>query len=199
MIKKIKKLKYNSVLIQTDSQEELSDMFMRFQEHYENPKFKGQIFTIGILKRWYSETYGADTYTRDWEGFNFPSYVLKPFRDGLFDPLTDREQKLLDLLRYRDDNFYVIGANDDTVIRHELAHALFNYDKEYANKIETLYKKNIQKFKLVNKYLLDKGYHYDVLCDEIQAYVTDNDDDYIKKNLDTKLIVQINAIYEKYS
>ena len=73
---KIKKQKHNAVLISADSQEELADSFMRFQEFYENPYWADKIFTVGQVKKWYSEKYGADTYRFDWHGFNFPSCVL---------------------------------------------------------------------------------------------------------------------------
>ncbi|MEB3209634.1 MAG: hypothetical protein VKK63_12075, partial [Synechococcus sp.] len=86
---KVKKQPFNSVWISADSQEELGNTFIRFQEHYESPKFKEQIFTVGQVRSWYSSTYGANTYEKDWSGYNFPSTVLKPFRDGLFDPLTN--------------------------------------------------------------------------------------------------------------
>lgn len=199
MIKKVKSLKYNSILIETDSQESLCKTFIRFQEHYESPKFKGQIFTIGQIKQWYSETFGANTYYKDWEGFNFPGWVFKPFKDGLFDPLTLEEIELINLFRYRTDNFYVIGSNSNAVTRHELAHALFSFDKNYANTINSLYKTHRKKFTKVRSYLIDKGYHPDVIVDEIQAYVTDNDDEFIMSNLDKKLILSINKIHDKYS
>ena len=201
MIVTVTKKEFNSVLIQTDSNESLAYTFLRFQEHYESPKFKDQIFTIGQLKRWYSETYGADTYTKDWVGFNFPSYVLKPFREGLFDPLTKEEQDLLDLFKYRNDNFYIIGANNNTTIRHELAHALYQYSLNYQQEINQIcnnktYKKHIKK---IRQYILNKGYHIDVINDEIQAYVTDNDDAFIKQNLPQSIIDKINCCYQKYS
>ncbi|NDG32541.1 ABC transporter ATP-binding protein [bacterium] len=195
----IKKLKFNAVLIQADSVEDLAKTFMRFQEYYESPHFKNQIFTIGQLKAWYSQTYGADTYIKDWSGFNFPSTVLQPFRDGLFDPLTTEEQELLSLFRYRYDSFYVIGANDEETIRHELAHALFNYDNQYKFKINHLCKMYSKELKPIKKYLLDKGYHPEVINDEIQAYVTDNDNDFIIQHLDAKVIKLFNDTYKDYA
>ena len=95
---KIKQQPFSSVWVSADSQEELGNTFIRFQEHYENPHFKNQIFTLGQIRSWYSNTYGADTYQNDWSGFNFPSIILKPFREGLFDPLTDEEKALLNIL-----------------------------------------------------------------------------------------------------
>lgn len=198
MFKKIKQLEFNAVLVQTDSQESLCRAFLRFQEYYESPKFKGQIFTIGQIRHWYSITYGADTYYRDWEGFNFPSYVLEPFKAGLFDPLTTEEQSLLNLFKYRDDNFYVIGANNHSVTRHELSHALYSYDKKYKIAIDNLCKKHYTSLSKIRKYLLDKGYHKDVLNDELQAYITDNEDSFIIAHLNHNIINQFNSIQKKY-
>lgn len=197
---RVKTQPYNSVLVCADSQEELNVTFMRFTEFYENPnpKFRNQIFTIGQLKNWYSITYGADTYHRDWIGFNIPSSVLTPFRQGLFDPLTKHEQELLDLFRYRYDNFYIIGAQNDSVLRHELAHALYSSNIKYKSSIDTFISKNKSHLRKISKYIIDKGYCKDVLNDEIQAYITDNEDEYIIKNTSTHIIQGINSIYQQY-
>lgn len=195
----VKKLPFNAVLVQAESQMVLAETFMRFQEHYESPKFKDTIFTVGQLKKWYSETYGADTYVKDWRGFNFPSSILQPFREGLFDPLTKLEKQFLSLFKYRYDNFYIIGANDEETIRHELAHALFNYSMQYKSQINQLCKTYQKELKKIAQYLLDKGYHSGVINDELQAYITDNDDEFILTNLDEELIDKFNKAYETHS
>ncbi len=192
---------YNSVWVWADSQDELGLTFMRFQEHYEssNPEFKDKIFTQGQLKRWYSETYGANMYHQHWVGFNFPSTVLLPFKDGLFDPLTIEENRLLELFKYRKDKFYIIGAQTNSILRHELAHALYSSNPKYKQEIEQFLSKNKVKIKQVSKYILDKGYSQDVLYDELQAYITDNDDTEIINHLCPTIISGINKIYKKYN
>ena len=197
---KIKQQKYNSVWVWADSQEELNRSFMRFTEHYEspNPDFKNKIFTVGQLKRWYSITYGADTYHVDWSGFNIPSSVLKPFVEGLFDPLTSEEQNLLNLFKYRNDNFYIIGAQNNSVLRHELAHALYSHNESYRKKIDSYIKQNTKNLHKTSRYILEKGYCKDVLNDELQAYITDNDDDFIIKNTPERIINAINSIYRRH-
>lgn len=194
---KLKKQPYNSVWISADSQIELGETFIRFQEYYEspNPQFRNQIFTLGSIKHWYSVQYGGDLYSNTWIGFNFPSSVLIPFKNGLFDPLTDQEKTLLDLLKYRNDTYYVIGAQSKTTLRHELSHAMYGYSEKYKNEIDTFLYENKRKFDKVRKYILDKGYHKEVINDEIQAYVTDNDDSFILNNLDPELISGLNKIY----
>jgi hypothetical protein len=196
----IKSQPYNSVWISADSQEELGLTFMRFQEYYEsaNPKFRNNIFTLGQLRHWYSETYGANNYHLTWIGFNFPSKVLVPFKEGLFDPLTIEENRLLELLRYRKDNFYIIGAQNNSVLRHELSHAMYGYNPEYQKAIDSFIHKNKKGFSKVSKYILNKGYHHTVVNDEIQAYITDNDDEFIINNLNPVLISGINSIYKKF-
>ncbi len=195
-----KKQPYNSVWISADTQQELGETFIRFQEYYEsnNPEFKGKIFTLGAIKHWYSIEYGGDLYSDMWVGFNFPSSVLVPFKQGLFDPLTDNEKNLLDLLKYRNDKFYIIGAQNKSTLRHELCHALYDSHAEYKRKVDCYIKKHDKQFKKIKKYILDKGYTYQVINDEIQAYITDNDDSFILNNLDPILISGINKIYQEY-
>lgn len=197
----IKSQPYNSVWVWADTQDELGLTFMRYQEFYEsaNPNFKDKIFTQGQLKRWYSEQYGGNIYHQHWIGFNFPSKVLIPFKEGLFDPLTTEETRLLDLFRYRNDDFYIIGAQNSSVLRHELAHALYASNIKYKKEIDLFIKKNKKKLNKTIKYILDKGYCEDVLNDEIQAYITDNEDVDIINNTCPTVIAGINKIYKKYN
>jgi hypothetical protein len=198
-IKGIRQLPYNTILIQTYSQRSLCDMFLRFQEYYESPKFKGQIFTIGQIKNWYSIQYGADTYNRDWGGFNFPSTILDPFKQGLFDPLTNEEKVFLSLFKYRNDNFYIIGANDESTISHELSHALYWYSKQYKSQVDKICETFSKELLKSKKYLISKGYHKSVVNDEIQAYLNDHDDNYLKSNTQNKIISIFNKAYNEYS
>lgn len=196
----IKKQPYNSVWISADSQKELGETFIRFQEYYEsnNEQFKNKIFTIGQLKQWYSETYGYDGYAEHWSGFNLPSVALKPFWSGLFDPLTGYEQNLLDSLKYRQDDFYIIGAQNKSVLRHELSHSLYAYSDKYRNEIDAYIKKYNAGFKKIKRHILNMGYCTDVLNDEIQAYTTDLEDPFIFDNLSSNLIHGINKIYKRH-
>lgn len=197
----IKKQIFNSVLISAGSVEELAESFMRYQEYYENPFWQGKIFTIGQIKEWYSKKYGGDTYKKDWQGFNIPSSVLIPFKQGLFDPLTQKEKQLLDFFKYRNDNFYIIGAVEDDVLKHELCHALYYTNINYKKEINKILIKHKSEIKRAEDYLLKKGYSKKVLFDEIQAYILD-DDNYFEENkiiLPKKLKDGINVIYRKYS
>ena len=197
---KLKKQPYNSVWISADTQKELGETFIRFQEHYESPskKYRNKIFTLGDIKNYYSLQYGADLYSDLWIGFNFPSSVLIPFKQGLFDPLTSQEKELLGLLKYRHDIFYIIGAQNNSTLRHELSHAMYGYDAKYKNEIDNYIYKNKKGFVKVSKHILKRGYDKSVLNDELQAYITDNDDDFIRTNLDPNLINGVLSIYKRY-
>jgi hypothetical protein len=195
---KLKKQPYNSVWISADSQKELGETFIRFQEFYEHPnkKYKNKTFTLGDIKNYYSLKYGADIYSELWIGFNFPSLVLVPFKQGLFDPLTPQEKELLGLLKYRNDNYYIIGAQNNSTLRHELSHAMYGYDIKYKESIDSFIKKNAKGFSKVSQHIVKKGYDKSVLNDELQAYITDNDDEFIRSNLDPNLINGILSIYK---
>ena len=178
----------------------LGETFIRFQEYYESPskKFRNKIFTLGDIKNYYSLQYGADLYSELWIGFNFPSSVLIPFKHGLFDPLTNQEKELLGLLKYRNDNYYIIGAQNNSTLRHELCHAMYGYDTKYRTEIDNFIKKNTKQFNKVSQHILKRGYDKMVLNDELQAYITDNDDDFIKNNLHPNLINEVINIYKRY-
>lgn len=197
---KAKTQPYNSVWISADSQKELGETFIRFQEFYESPskKYRNKVFTLGDIKHYYSFQYGADLYSELWIGFNFPSYVLTPFKQGLFDPLTTQEEELLSLLKYRNDTYYIIGAQNNSTLRHELSHAMYGYNKNYKLEIDNFIKKHNKHFSKISKYILKKGYDKSVLNDELQAYITDNDDEFIRNNLDPILINGIFSIYKRY-
>jgi hypothetical protein len=197
---KLKKQPYNSIWISAESQKELGETFIRFQEYYESPnkKFRNNTFTLGDIKNYYSLEYGSDSYSEMWIGFNFPSFVLLPFRQGLFDPLTSYEKELLNLLKYRHDSFYVIGAQNNSTLRHELSHALYGFDSKYKKEIDNYINKYKKGFGKIIKHLLEKGYDKSVLNDELQAYITDNDDEFIRTNLDPILINGIISIYKRY-
>ncbi len=149
----------------------LAATFLRFQEHYESPRFRDLVFSWEEFMDWYAAQKGAFTYLDDWSGFNIPSSVLRLFRDGLFDPLTAKERALLDLVRGLPEPFYVIGtvAGEADDLRHEIVHGLFSVSLAYrAAAIACL-----REFK--TRRLRDRvrrmGYHRKVVEDEINAYV----------------------------
>lgn len=168
------KLSYSNGLIQAvyDDRIKLAKAFVRIQEHYENPKFRGQIFTLGQLREWYSEFHGGWTYYTDWSGFNVPAEAVLPFVDGHFDPLSPEEQELVDAVRYHPHDFYLIGTykGDKGTLYHEKMHALWYLNKQYKNMVQN-YVDCVFNVEPVIAHLRDLGYHEHVLQDELQAYL----------------------------
>jgi hypothetical protein len=161
------------------TQDELARAFIRFQEHYEGPKYRGTIFTLGEYRAWYAQHNGAFNYYTEWTGFNIPSYVFANFKHGLFDPLLPEEQELLDLFIDRRDKFYVIGTYREKEKTHETAHALFYLDNLYREKVVDLVRK-YNRVRELAVFIRSEGYHKDVLIDEIQAYII-GDNDWLHK------------------
>lgn len=163
------------------NQRDVTSTFLRFQEHYESPEFRGKIFSLEEFKRWYiqnspkgKET-GEFTYYTDWNGFNIPSSVLRPFYSGDFNPLSEQEKKFLKIFKDLQEPFYVIGIHRETkklnsFLKHEVAHGLFYTDAEYKRKVlEVL---SIFDIEPIKEELRSKaGYHEQVLDDECHACV----------------------------
>ncbi len=162
-------------LLEFDTQYELAATFLRFQEHYESPRFRGRIFTLEAFMDWYAREYSSFTYYQDWGGFNIPAEVLKPFYAGSFDPLLDKEKHLLRLFHREKGNFYVLGmaregrAADRITLEHELAHALFHTRPDYRR--EVLATLNDYDTGALEKKLIADGYHRKMLKDEVHAYL----------------------------
>lgn len=166
------------------TQEELSRTFIRFQEHFESPEFRGRIFTLEEFKKWYIQNSekgretGEFTYYSDWNGFNIPSSILEPFYNGDFDPLSEREIALLNLFKGKKEKYYIIGTHIESKhgkdsLKHEIAHGLFFTNSDYRREvlealqeIETGIKNPIYEF-----FRNSGGYHPDVWEDELHAYI----------------------------
>lgn len=166
-------------LVEFPTQYQLAATFLRFQEYYESKRFHGRVFSLEEYMDWYAKQYGNFTYYEDWSGFNIPSAVLKPFREGQFDPLLRKERELLDLFADRTDDFYMVGVTgngggiDPDTTRHELAHALFNTHDVYR----TAVRRKLREYDTskIKRLLEDHGYWKHVLEDEVHAYLLTND------------------------
>ncbi len=153
----------------------LAATFLRFQEHYESPKYAGKSFTWEEFMDWYAKENGKFSYLEDWSGFNIPSRVFTAFRKGLFDPLTKKEAALLALFEGVKGRFYVIGtagAKDDGTLRHEIAHGLFYRDPVYKRRVREILKG--VDLAPVHAALIKLGYGPNVLEDEAHAYLGDD-------------------------
>jgi hypothetical protein len=167
--------------LQVKSQRDVTSTLLRFQEFYESPKFKGKIFSVDEFITWYRTTRrGKFSYFSDWTGFNFPSSVLDPFKDGSFGDLTAREKSVLKKFS-KEKKFYLIGTfkgtskkTDQGILNHEIAHAMFYLNPKYKKEVL----KVLAPLKLapIFRYLKNQGYHKDVYLDEAHAYLLDLQD-----------------------
>ena len=173
------------ILFQFKEQRELTRTMLRFQEHYESPKYRGQIFSLKEFKEWYPTTrpHGKFSYFRDWGGFNFPSRIVDPFFAGEFKNITEREKQVLDVVtRYYPDPFYVVGGfgslqSADAIertlgtLQHEVGHSFYFRDPVYKAKVdEILARAHQPSVQAMRKQFVEMGYHSAVLQDEVHAY-----------------------------
>ena len=192
-----------------DRQYDLAATFLRFQEHYESPKFRGKIFTLKEYRRWYIAHSAKGrktrkfTYYKDWEGFNVPSDVLDPFYQGDFDPLSEREQIFLQLFRKRRGKlFYVIGTSGDEnilTLKHEIAHGLFYTRPAYRKTVLSILREipdNVRR-KIQQFFASSRDYHPRVFYDETHAYVlTDLHTLQQETKLGTRMLIDISEKLE---
>lgn len=161
---------------------DLTKTMLRFQEHFESPKFRNKIFSLEEFKTWYiaqPENKGKFDYYSKWSGFNFPSKILKPFYEGQFDPLTAEEKTLLDTLRDEQGKFYVIATFNNEDLKHETAHARFHIDAKYRKEVKRIVK--TVDTKPICKILKEMGYDKSVWVDEVHAYMLEDDDYFVKE------------------
>jgi hypothetical protein len=159
-------------LLRFKTQYELASTFLRVQEHYESPRFHGRIFTLEQYMDWYAARYGNFTYYQDWSGFNVPSTAFAPFYAGKFDPLSEKEKRLLGLFKNLRERFYVIGVYDSGAkgsLTHELAHALYFTDASYRKAVQKTM--GAYDTSALEKRLVKAGYARHVIPDEVQAYM----------------------------
>ncbi|MBN1175138.1 ABC transporter ATP-binding protein [Candidatus Woesearchaeota archaeon] len=188
-------------LLVFDTQVELSSTFLRFQEHYESPKFRNKIFSLEEFKEWYIKDQGKFSYYTDWNGFNIPSKILKPFYEGKFNPLSEKEKQLLSLFKNIKGNFYIIGVHRKhksipDLLNHEIAHGLFYTDKEYKNKASGIIKK-YDTTKIQNELSSKGGYHKSVLLDEVHAYGSEIRHG-LKSRFPKEMRLELKANYKAY-
>lgn len=164
--------------VSTGSSHTLAMTFLRFQEYYESPAFRGKIFTLEEFKNWYAKQYGAFTYASDWAGFNIPSHILRPFKRGDFGQLSDLEAEFLRAFDAHVEPFYIIGTEDDdpSTLEHEMCHALFCVDDAYRKEVLALLDEYCEELSEVYAKMYSMGYHGDVVRDEVHAYVSANPD-----------------------
>jgi hypothetical protein len=185
-------------VVRFKSQYQLASTFVRIQEHYESIRFKGRVFTLEQFMDWYAERFGAFTYFEDWSAFNVPSTALWPFYRGRFDPLLEKERRLLALFRKIREPFYVIGIANEQDLDHELAHALYHMQPDYRQAVNAAMRK--YNTTALSRRLHAMGYHRSVLADEVHAYLVSTKDlRAIKAQRYAPLRKKLKAIYRSYA
>jgi hypothetical protein len=147
---------------------------LRFQEHYESPRFKGTVFTLAQYKQWYTSVRGSFSYADDWAGFNFPDPILEPFKAGRFNPLTPAEREVLKALAGQKGRFYVIATaqGNARALEHELAHAFYYLLPAYRRRSLAI-QKGGDFSDLIERLKEGEGYDPMVFKDEIQAILAE--------------------------
>jgi hypothetical protein len=192
----------NIFLVSFPTHNELCSTFLRFQEYYESPEFRGKIFTLDEYKDWYIKIKGSFSYFTDWSGFNISSNVFVPFREGKFNPLSEQEINLLKSFENDNGPFYLIGVSntgtqkDPRLLKHEIAHGLFYTEPEYKRKAqEILSRYDLEDLK---NWLRDQGgYHESVIEDECHAYGLTGSRK-LTVEIPQELSNELNALFESY-
>jgi hypothetical protein len=196
---KVRPLMKNVYQLIFPNQREMALTMLRPQEYYENPKFRGKVFTNTEFKRWYSKRMGSFTYAEDWDGFNIPGWIIKMLRHGTMNPLTAREQRLLSVIPNGGEEFYIIAANtnDNDTLMHEVSHAMFYLNKTYKSRVLTeLRRHNTTEIATMLRKL---SYCDEVIEDETVAYLLFTRDYMIDKGLNIKkhrlLVIKLTTIF----
>lgn len=179
------------------TQYELCMSFVRMQEFYESPKFRGKYFTLEEYIDYWSKEFGngSFTYPSVWNGFNIPGKVIYDWFEK-FTNIRPKEEDIViqinKLIKKEVVNphmeadrcleyykkIYIIGAHGEDgkessnhIIEHELAHAMYYFYSEYRENCQKLLKKVSKKdYNNAKKLLLKQGYENRVIDDELQAY-----------------------------
>lgn len=171
----------------TKDPKELGMSFLRFEEFYESPKFKGKTFTIEHYKDWYKKKYKTDRfdYCSTWAGFNVSWDCFTPFFDGKFKHFSRYEQFLLDYFSSKKIPFSLIGSlkNDKETLQHELSHSFWAMSKAYQKECRKILRTIPPDYlRVLKNSIKNMGYHKSVLTDEAVAYII-SDDGIIKEAL----------------
>ncbi len=163
---------WNILLVTFPSQYLVASTFMRFQEHYESPEFRGRTFTREQFEDWYAKKKGRFSYYEDWAGFNLPASAFSPFLCGDFAWLTRKERWLIDQVRHLSKPFYVIAmkaGDEKNVFAHEMTHALYGLFPAYRDDVI----RTLRGFPLgkLHRKLKKDGYNRAVFDDESNAYL----------------------------
>ena len=161
-----------------ETQYEVCMHLLRWSEFYESPEWSGKNFRLLDYIEWYTKGQGkgAFTYTKDWTGFNIPSWsILQLLELGIPDP-NKYDEFMLEMIKYvrrsAGDRFYLIGTfGEGKALEHEIAHGYYFLSLNYRKSMDGLFgeveKADREK---IWKIMEEMGYANHVFPDELQAY-----------------------------
>lgn len=200
-----------------DSGYDLAMHFIRVQEFYESPRFYRKIFTLVDYMEWYSKEYGkgAFTYPTDWSGFNVPSNVLlEVYKSSTNVPDFNKYDSFMSALiaqaAYLEQGqpFYFIGtsssgykgdADEEDVLDHELAHALYYTNRAYRDAMVTcLFHMDSEAKYKASQALAKMGYHFSTIEDEIHAYSATGVCSSLQEILTSQVIAPFQKVFQEF-
>ena len=198
----------NIFLFTFDTQKELVLSLFRPQEFYEseNKKLYNKNFTFFEFLDENIDKDGNINYFSFWNGFNIPDIAYLNWLNFNKESLTSYEDVIFQEMKpYLElEEFYIIGtiSGDEETINHEMAHALFKLNKSYRNSVYTITAKfeleHKHIFNRITKHLKQLGYRHDVIEDEVQAYFSAENEDYLCDEFGINNFNEIRPIVEQY-
>jgi len=192
----------------------LTSTMVRLQEFYESaiPTIRDQVFELEDFMDAYAETrsWKMDYFTL-WTGFNIPDSAIREFYTR-FVKLRPKEIGLHNILfpwLVEEKPFYLIATNEekDKAFEHEIAHAMFYLDPEYRLAQTDIVMSHgvVDKTNALFGHLEDMGYGYNVHIDEVQAYLSTSDIDYLNETFapvmfetDDWMVSKLKSNFEHY-
>jgi len=152
----------------------MASTLLRPGEWVGSPEFDGKVFTLEEYMDWYAKKFGSFTYFSDWEGFNLRSHDFLPFREGRFDPLSNKERALLSLLDDYAEPFSLIATHRGGIsaLPHEVVHGLYDWDEPYQKLVGLIIKKHLPIARIFFRWLKKEGYGKKNYYEETNAYCT---------------------------
>ena len=174
----IKEVKKNVFAVVVPDSYDRCMLFLRVQEYYENPKYKGKNFNIWEFVKYYSRN-NIFRYAEEWDGFNLPYRVAEECYNNIIQYDTPYDAVMDEILGEINPKgeAYIIGVDSSNgeTFDHELCHAEYYLNKEYKQVADKLIKSLPKELcAILKKNLLRAGYHRSVINDEIQAYMLTN-------------------------
>lgn len=165
----------------------ITSTFIRFAEFYEgqNDNLRGHYFTLDDVMDDYHEKFGLMSYFEDWNGFNIPGEAFDEAYKTFNKDLRPKERIIVEAVmdyklfgngnRQPFEKYYVIATHPTyDCTNHEIAHALYYLDNEYRTLVQIFLNQIDPKNKQqLIKWLLNEGYAFQVLDDEINSYIMD--------------------------